>query len=88
MQHVGERFRVHQAMLDSDVEHLHQLRMAFFRALERMLDSVIEFFADALVVAPDFLAGGPILRSVGWQPAVDRVDSERKKLIEGSMKRA
>src|SRR5690242_549255 len=89
VQHVGERLRVHQTMFDRDVEHLHQLRMAFFRALESMLDGVIELFADAMVVTLDFLARGPVLRSVGRKGATaDRVDSEREKLIEGSMKRA
>ena len=87
MQHVGERFRVHQTMLDCDVEHLHQLRMAFFRATERIFDGVIELFAGAIVVTLDFLARRPIFRSVGWK-AADRVDSEGKKVIEGSMKRA
>ena len=88
MQHVGERFRVHQTMFDSDVEHLHQLGMAFFRALEGTFDGVFELFADAMIVTLDFLARGPVLGSVGRKAAADGVDSEGEKLIEGSMKRA
>src|SRR5215469_11086783 len=59
--------------------------MAFFGALERIFDGMIEFFAHALVVTLNFLPRGPIFRSVGWQAAANGVDSERKKLIEGSM---
>lgn len=88
MQHVGKGLRVHQAMLDGDVEHLHQLRMAFVRATERIFDGVIELFAGAIVVTLDFLARRPIFGSVGWKAAAGRVDSEGKKVIEGSMKRA
>jgi hypothetical protein len=54
-----------------------------------MFDGVIELFADAMVVTMDFLERGPIFRSVGGKAAAaDGVDSERKKLIEGSMKGA
>jgi len=79
---------MHEAMLDGDVEHLHELRMAFFRVLERMFDGVIKFFAQAPVVTLDFLPRGPIFRSIGWQTASDGVDTERKKLIEGFVERA
>ena len=85
MQHVGERFRVHQTMLDRDVKHLHQLRMAFFRALESMLDGLIKFFTQALVVALDFRARRPIFGRVRWKAAADGVDPERKKVVESSM---
>jgi hypothetical protein len=75
-------------MLNGDVEHLHQLGMAFFRALEGVFDGVIEFLPDALVVTLDFLVRRPILWIVGWQTAADGIDSERKKLIEDAMEGA
>src|SRR5215472_17253229 len=85
VQHIRERFRMHETMFDGHVEHLHQLRMAFFGPFEGMLDGLIEFFSKALVVTLNFLARGPIFRSVGWQAPANAVDTERKELIEGCM---
>src|SRR5215469_1911677 len=85
VQHIRERFRMHETMFDSNMQHLHQLRMAFFGAFEGVFDGVIEFISKAVVVTLDFLARGPIFRSVGWQVAADGVDTEREELIEGSM---
>lgn len=88
MQQVGESFRMHQAMFDGGIEHLHQLGMAFFRALKGVLDGVIEFFTHAVVIAVNFLRRGPIFGSVGWQSTADGIDSEREKFIEDSMEGA
>jgi len=54
-----------------------------------MFDCGVEFFADALLVAPDFRASRPILgRVCGQTAAAERIDTEGKKLIEGGMKGA
>jgi len=73
---------MHQAMLNGYMEHLQQVRMTLFRALQRMLYGMVEFFAHALIVAPDFLQRGPITRGVDRQSAANRINSESKELIE------
>ena len=85
VQHVGERFGVHQAMLNGHVEHLHQMGMALFGARKGMFDGAIEFFTDARVVARYFLARRPVFGLVFRQAATDRIDAEGKESIEGRM---
>ena len=85
VEHVGQRLRMHQAMLDGDVEHLHQVGMAFLRPLQSALDGTVEFFTDALVVTFHFGSRGPICRRVRRQSVADGVDPKGKELIESGV---
>ena len=88
MQHVGERFGMHQTMFDGYMEHGEQMWMAFPGALESALDRGIQCIAQASVVALDFEAGGPIGRCVFGQAAADGIDSKGKELIESRVEGA
>ena len=88
VQHVSQRFRMHQAMFDGHVEHLQRVRMAFLGPLQRMFDGAVEFFAHALLIAGHFRQRRPILRWVRGQSAADGIDAERKKFIKSPVERA
>ncbi len=64
VQHVGQRLRMHQPMLDRYFKHRDQLRMPFLRPLQRMLDRAVQLLAQTPVVALDFFAHRPVRRRV------------------------
>src|SRR5438876_1190882 len=87
VQHVRQRFRLHQPVLNRYFQHGDQLRMPFFRPLQRMLDRAIQLFSQTPVVALDFFACRPIRRCIRWQSSVHRVNAKRKQAVEGPLKR-
>src|SRR5216683_2607556 len=86
VQHVRERLRMYQAMLDCHVQHRDQLGVSLLRPRQRAFESAIQLLAHSPVVALDLLALRPIRGRVRRQPAIRWVNSISKKLIEGSMK--
>src|SRR5579883_2605302 len=86
MEHIGERFRVHEAVLDGDFEHGGELGMAFGGMGERLLDCEIQLVANAADVALDFLAAGPIGWCIARETAADGIDAEGEELIKGAVK--
>ena len=82
MQHVRQRLRMHQPVLNRHFQHADQLRMPFLRPLECMLDLMVQFLSQTPVVAVDFFARRPISRGIRRQSPIHRVDAKRKQLIE------
>src|ERR1700685_2716880 len=87
MQHVRQRLRMHQPMLDRNFDHREQQRMPFRRIGKRSRDRPIQFIAQSLVVRIDLFALRPVRRLIARQSSADWVDSKRKQLIECLVKR-
>src|SRR5262249_29188805 len=49
---------------------------------QRALDRAVQFVAQTAIVTLHLGKLGPVCRSILGQPAVDRIDAERKKLVE------
>ena len=83
VQHVAERFGVHQAMFDGDFE-----QAAMFEAREtRVLcagsaNRGVQLFAEAFVVIPNPVDRRPILGLIRWQAALHRVDAKGEELVK------
>jgi len=61
VQHVRERFRMHQPVFNRHFEHRDQLRMPFLRPLQGMLDRAIQLSRRRRLLALDLFARRPIL---------------------------
>jgi len=82
MEQVGERFRVHEAVLDCGFEHFQKLWVALAGMFERGVDGRIHFFAKAGVVMVDFAARGPVERAIIREASTDWVNAEGEEVIE------
>ena len=88
VQHVRQRLRVHQPVLDRHFQHSYQLRMSFLRTRERMLNRMIQFTPQAPVVNLHLIPLGPIAWPVVGQSPSNRVNPKRKKIIKRPLPRA
>src|ERR1700756_5708549 len=82
VEQVCESLGVHEAMLDSGLQHFEQLRMAFAGMFQRPFNRAVELIAQAGFVAVHFPAGGPVEWAVRGEAAADGINSKCKKLIE------
>ena len=84
MQHVRKRLGVHQPMFDRHFEQRRRIGvrgrngvLRDFRRIEAGVDGV----ADLFRVRANFLQRGPLVRLVGRQAAVHRIDAEREQRV-------
>lgn len=87
MEHVGESFSVHQAVLDGGFQHGQKLGMALTGTRQGIVNRGIQLRAQPRVVFIHFAARGPIARLIGRQAPIDGVDPESeqavKRFVEG-----
>jgi len=83
MQHVGERFNVHQPMFNRYVEQSGQRKAVRGCAgIESYpLKLMVEGTADIAYIIADRVLGGPVRRQIGWKLAANRIDAEGKETI-------
>src|SRR5690348_12462655 len=82
VQHVAQSFDMHEPVLDSDVQDLHEFATALVRFHGERPEPLIDRLAQASVVALDLLTHRPVLGLVARQPSADRIDSESKEFVE------
>jgi hypothetical protein len=81
MQHVSKRFRMHQAMLDGDIQQQRSREIAPI-CTPKICESLINFVAHVLNVVPNLIETGPIGRLVSREPTADRIDPKGKQPVE------
>ena len=88
VQHVGQRFGMHQAMFDGHVQQAAMFEAAPDAGLRRSrrANRSVQLFAQPVVVFANSVARRPILRLVGRQAAIHRIDAKRKELVKAGSK--
>src|ERR1700689_3666669 len=82
MQHVRQGLRMHQAMLDGDVQKHARRFMAGPGSEIRSRELSVKSLANPAPVTFDLLPGRPIRGLIRRPAAVHRIDTECKKTIE------
>src|SRR5208282_4973679 len=88
MEHVGQSFSMHQAMLNRDGKQSAQRKgVARLRSwVEECFFKVrVESIADVAHVIADGVKRGPVRRQIGWKSAADWIDAEGEQSIKLGM---
>ncbi len=88
MQHVGQRFDMHQPMLNRYIQQSAQRKtVARLRVgIETYLcEILVESAADTAYVIADGVQGGPVGGQIGGKSAADWIDAEGKEPIKFGM---
>ena len=76
VQQVRQGLRVHQAVLDGDIQELLVLRRQTGAGKSEISDGAVQMFAGETIVFLNARDGWPILGLIGRQAAINRIDPE------------